>query len=97
MDDRILDEAELTAEEQAEADLIADLVMAKAQVEVRQMARMLACKEYRDVLGKTEFGIRDACHRIGSVAVDATLEVKKKKVTAARRRSARAAENRPGS
>ena len=85
MDDRISDELELTAEQQAEAQRIEDLVMAKMRVEARQLARMLASKEYRNVLGATEFTIRDACHRMGAAAVDAALEVKKKKVTTGRR------------
>jgi hypothetical protein len=97
MDDRFSGELELTADEEAEAQRIEDLVMAKARVEARQLARMLASKEYREVLGPAEFAVRDACHRIGAVAVDAALEVKKKKVTTARRRSARDAESRSGS
>ena len=97
MDDRIFDERELTAEELAEAERIEDLLMARARTEVRGLARMLATKKYREVVGATEFGIRDACHRIGATAIDAALEVKKKKVTTARRRSARGAESRSAS
>jgi hypothetical protein len=39
---------------------------------------LLASKPNRELLGHTEFQIRDACHRIGACAVDAALEERKK-------------------
>jgi hypothetical protein len=73
-----MDQVPLTPEQQAEAERIEDLVMAKARVEVRQMARLLASKPNRELLGRTEFQLRDACHRIGAQALDAALEQRKK-------------------
>jgi hypothetical protein len=59
--------------------------MAKARAEVRQMARLLASKPNRELLGRTEFQIRDSCHRIAAHALDAALEQRKKGGTAVRR------------
>lgn len=80
-----MDQVQLTPEQQAEAERIEDLVMAKARVEVRQMARLLASKPNRELLGRTEFQVRDSCHRIGAHALDAALEQRKKGGTEVRR------------
>lgn len=69
---------ELTAEQEAEAQRIADLVMARTRVEALQLGRMLASKSHGQLLGETEFQVRDAVHRIGAVAIDAALEERKK-------------------
>ena len=80
-----MDQVQLTPEQQAEAERIEDLVMAKARVEVRQMARLLASKPNRELLGRTEFQVRDSCHRIGAHVLDAALEQRKKGGTEVRR------------
>lgn len=72
---------QLTPEQQAEAERIEDLLMAKARLEVRNMSRLLASKENRDLLGATEYQVRDACHRVGAAALDAALEQRKKRGT----------------
>jgi hypothetical protein len=69
---------ELTAEQEAEAQRIADLVMARTRVEALEMGRLLASKSRGQLLGETEFQVRDAVHRIGAVAIDAALEERKK-------------------
>lgn len=71
----------LTPEQEAEAERIADVVLAKARVEVHRMARLMASKENRDLLGRPEFEVRDACHRIGAAMIDATLAGRKKRGT----------------
>ena len=75
----------LTAEQEAEAERIKDILMAKARVEVDRMARLLASKEDGQLLGHTEFELRDACHRLGAAGIDAALEARKERGTAARR------------
>lgn len=80
-----MDPVHLTPEQQAEAERIEDILMAKARAEVRQMARLLASKPNRQLLGRTEFQIRDACHRLGAQAIDAALEQRKKGGTEVRR------------
>ena len=64
---------ELTAEQQAEAERIEDILKAKAAVEIKQVARLLASKPNRELLGQTEFRIRDAMHRVGAAGIDAAL------------------------
>lgn len=84
-----MDQVHLTDEQQAEAERIEDILMAKARAEVRHMACLLASKSNRELLGRTEFQVRDACHRIGAHALDAALEQRKKGGTEVRRRRAR--------
>jgi hypothetical protein len=69
---------DLTPEELAEAQRIEDIVLAKARVDVRDMARLLASKPDRKLFGATEFQLRDISHRIASYAVDAALDGRKK-------------------
>lgn len=79
-----MDEIDLTPEEEAEAERIEDILKAASAVELRRMARLLASKSNRQLLGQTEFEIRDAVHRIGARGIDAALEVRKKRGTAGR-------------
>ena len=80
-----MEPVELTAEQEAEAERIEDIVLAKMRVEARQMARLLASKSNRELLGRAEFQLREACHRLGAAAIDAALEQRKKGGTADRR------------
>jgi len=68
----------LDEDQQAEADRIEELLLTRIRSEARLMAALLASKPNRELLGRTEFQIRDACHRIGACAVDAALEERKK-------------------
>jgi hypothetical protein len=88
---------ELTAEQQAEAERIEDILKAKAAVEIKQVARLLASKPNRELLGQTEFQIRDAMHRVGAAGIDAALEERKKGGTEVRAGSARTAGQTPAS
>lgn len=76
-----MDEIILTPEQQAEAERIEDLLKAQAAVEIRRVARLLASKEDRELLGETEFQVRDAVHRLGARGIDAALEERKKRGT----------------
>ena len=64
--------------QQAEADRIEELLLERMRSEARVMAALLASKPNRELLGRTEFQLRDACHRIGACALDAALEERKK-------------------
>ena len=55
----------LTPEQEAEAQRLAEIIAAKAKEEALQMARLLVSKPDRELLGATEFEIRDRVHRIG--------------------------------
>ena len=73
---------ELTADEEAEAQRIADIVMARMRAEALQMGRLLVSKKNCELFGQTEFQVRDAVHRIGAVALETALEERKKRGTA---------------
>ena len=79
-----MDEVELTPEQAAEAERIEDILRAQSDVEIRWIARLLASKDNRELLGETEFRIRDAVHRIGARGIDAALAERKKRGTADR-------------
>ena len=74
-----MSEIVLSEEQEWEAARIEDILRAKAAVEVRQIARLLASKQNRDLLGATEFRIRDAVHRVGAAGIDAALSERKKR------------------
>lgn len=92
-----MDDVVLTPEQQAEAERIEDILKAGALVEIRRVARLLASKTNRELLGETEFQIRDAVHRLGARGIDAALAERKKRGTKDRARSARTARPTRGS
>jgi len=53
--------------------------------EALALARMLAAREDRHLLGATEFAIRDRVHRLGADALEAALAERKKGGTERRR------------
>ena len=75
---------ELNAIQEAEARRIEDVLREQALVEARRMAVLLASKSNRELLGETEFQLRDACHRLGACALNAALEERKKRGTKVR-------------
>lgn len=92
-----MEEIVLTAEQEAEAERIADILKAKATVEITYIARLLASKDNRHLLGATEFQIRDAVHRLGAAGIDAALTERKKGGTRDPVASARSAGKTPAS
>ncbi len=74
-----MNDISLTAEQEFEAERIEDILKAGAQVEIRRIARLLASKENRQLLGETEFQVRDIVHRIGARGIDAALAERKKR------------------
>ena len=92
-----MSEIALNEEQEAEAALIEDILRAKAAVEIHHIARLLASKENRQLLGATEFRIREAVHRVGAAGIDAALSERKKRGTKGRVACARAAEASRGS
>jgi hypothetical protein len=71
----------LTADQQAEADRIAEILMETAHREVREIAELLASKQDHQLLGKTEFEVRDRVHKIGAKALETALNERKKGAT----------------
>jgi len=86
-----MDEIVLSPEQEAEAERIADILRAKAAAEITYISRLLASKPNRQLLGATEFQIRDAVHRLGAAGIDAALSERKKRGTADQAVSARTA------
>lgn len=90
-------EIELTEDQAEEAERIADILRTKAEAEVRYISRLLASKPNRELLGETEFQIRDAVHRLGAEGVDAALSERKKRGTKGRVSSVKRAGKTPDS
>lgn len=74
----------LTPEQEAEAQRLAELVAEKTKAEVLQMARLLVSKKDREMFGKTEFELRDRCHRLGAQLMQTALDERKKGATRGR-------------
>lgn len=74
-----MEELQLTAEQESEAGRILDVVKGAAEVELRQIARLLASKSNRELFGATEFRVREVVHGIGARALEAALEERKKR------------------
>jgi len=70
---------ELTAEQEAEAQRIEAVLLEAAREDIRLMARLMASKANRDLLGETEFQVRDLAHRIGAKAVETAVNERSKK------------------
>jgi hypothetical protein len=86
----------LTPEQEAEAQRLAVVIGQKAQAEALRMARVLVSKEDHELLGATEFEIRDRAHAIGAHALEAALAGRKKGATTGRAGPARTAASRRG-
>jgi hypothetical protein len=70
---------ELTPEQEAHAQELAKTVLKSLQADVLQMTRLLASKPDHQVLGQTEFQIRDIVHEIGAKTIQAELHARQKK------------------
>lgn len=71
----------LTAEQLAEADRIYQALRQASDDEHWRIARLLASKPDSQILGATEFEIRDIVHQIGAKAIQTALEGRKKRDT----------------
>ena len=90
-------EIELTPEQAAEADRIADVLRGAMLVEAERIARLLASKKNQELFGETEFQLRDLLHKLGARALDTALSERKKGGTEGRASCVRAAARTPGS
>ena len=68
----------LTHEQEAQAQRIAAIIGKKAQEEILDMARIMASKPDAQLLGATEFEIRDRAHKIAAHAIETALNERKK-------------------
>jgi hypothetical protein len=74
----------LSPEQEAEAQRVADIIAQKAKEEALAMARLLVSKPDQDILGATEFEIRDRVHKLGAHAIETALNERKKRGTKGR-------------
>ena len=74
----------LPPDQEAEAQRLFELLQQPFLDEARRLARLLAAKPDAQLLGKTEFEVRDAVHRLGAQALEAALDERKKGGTRAR-------------
>lgn len=71
----------LTPEQQAEAQHLRTLLQEAFLDEARHLAELLTSKDDSQLLGRTEFEIRDALHRLGARALETALNERKKRGT----------------
>jgi hypothetical protein len=69
---------ELTPEQQDEALRLEHVLMESVRDDIRSIAELMASKPDRQLLGKTEFEVRDLVHGIGAKAIETALEGRKK-------------------
>ncbi|HKB39223.1 MAG TPA: hypothetical protein VKD72_22485 [Gemmataceae bacterium] len=69
---------DLTPEQQAQAQRLFEVLQGVFLDEARRLAELLASKPDAQLLGKTEFEVRDAVHQLGATALQAALQERKK-------------------
>ena len=74
----------LTPEQEAEAQRIFQVLKRTADEDLLAMARLLASKPDRALLGQTEFQLRDRVQEIGAKAIETALQERKKGATKGR-------------
>src|SRR5262249_4383354 len=67
----------LSAEQEAEAQALAQRIRELTEEEILQIARLLVSKSERDIFGDTEFQVRDILIRAGAKAFEEHLRQKK--------------------
>jgi hypothetical protein len=74
----VMTDLNLTPEQEADAQRLAEVVFQKTKDEVLQMARLMVSKKDHELLGATEFEIRDRVHKIGAFAIETAVNQRKK-------------------
>ena len=68
----------LTPEQQDEAQRLEGILMESVRADIRSIAELLASKPDRQLLGQTEFEVRDLVHKIGAKSLETALDERKK-------------------
>ena len=71
----------LTPEQEAEAQRLAALISQKTQEEILHMTRLLVAKADHQLLGLSEFEVRERAHIIAAHAIETALNERKKGAT----------------
>lgn len=69
---------DLSPEQKAEAQRLFEAFQQPFLDEARRLAELLAAKPDAQLLGHTEFEVRDAVHRLGATALETALQGRKK-------------------
>jgi hypothetical protein len=69
---------ELTPEQEAEAQRLAESIAVKTKEELLQITRLLVSKKDHELFGETEFQVRDLVHKIGARAIETAVNERKK-------------------
>ena len=72
---------QLSDEQEAEAQRIFQILKGTTDDDLLALARLLASKKDRDLLGQTEFEVRDRVHQIGAKAIQTAVNERKKGAT----------------
>jgi hypothetical protein len=88
---------DLTPDQEAEALRIFQALKRTSDDDLLALARLLASKPDAQLLGATEFEVRDLVHRLGAKALEAALDGRKKGGTRGRAPAARPATATPSS
>lgn len=75
---------ELTAEQEAEAQRLADSIAVKTKEELLRITRLLVSKKDHELFGETEFEVRDLVHKMGARAIETAVNERKKGATKGR-------------
>jgi hypothetical protein len=76
-------EPDLTPQQEAEAQRLFEALQQPFLEEARRLARLLAAKPDSQLLGPTEFQVRDRVHYLGARALQTALNERKKGATRA--------------
>jgi hypothetical protein len=68
----------LSPEQEAEAQALFQRLKNAFEREAVQLARLMASKEDRELLGGTEFEVREQVHRLGAQVLETALRERKK-------------------
>src|SRR5215218_9522319 len=75
-----MNELPLTLEQEAEAKALFARLKSACEQEAWQRARLLASKEDRQLLGGTEFEVRERVQRLGAQVVESVVQERKKRL-----------------
>jgi hypothetical protein len=72
----------LNPQQTESAERIYQTLLKAAETDLRTIAQLLASKPHGQLLGRTEFEVRDRIHALGAKAIQAALDERKKGGTA---------------
>ena len=73
-----MNDPSLTPEQESQAEAIYLRLKEAFDAEARRLARLMAAKEDRQLLGDAEFQVRDRVHALGARVLEAALDERKK-------------------